>query len=376
MKKLIVVIMSLFMLSNVNATIVPNSTIIDSNITSDVIKLSDTKEIYLPFLRLTTDRLLLDKDTNKSGLSVSGKNIDVTHKLGGVQVITSQDTIKIDGSLKNALLMAPTVIINGAIDDTVAIVSEKTVISDKAILNNDAIIVSGNLDLKGNVLGSVIGIVGDINIEGNISKDLRVKTETLKISDNSKIDNKIYVESYEDINIQRDNFSFYKLEENKENQINYLLILANSIILASIFLLIDRKSNIFKNMLNKFKTNYMTVVLSGFLILLLSPFVLGLSLFLILFGLSVIVVPILVIYIAFIVVAIALSLYIVGSLLNSYILTKLENKVNNIWYKLLISTAVFAILFLLTSIQFISGYASMLFVMLTTGMLFTNIIKK
>ncbi|MEG1009113.1 MAG: hypothetical protein RSE41_06540 [Clostridia bacterium] len=376
MKKLIVVIMSLFMLSNVNATIVPNSTIIDSNITSDVIKLSDTKEIYLPFLRLTTDRLLLDKDTNKSGLSVSGKNIDVTHKLGGVQVITSQDTIKIDGSLKNALLMAPTVIINGAIDDTVAIVSEKTVISDKAILNNDAIIVSGNLDLKGNVLGSVIGIVGDINIEGNISKDLRVKTETLKISDNSKIDNKIYVESYEDINIQRDNFSFYKLEENKENQINYLLILANSIILASIFLLIDRKSNIFKNMLNKFKTNYMTVVLSGFLILLLSPFVLGLSLFLILFGLSVIVVPILVIYIAFIVVAIALSLYIVGSLLNSYILTKLENKVNNIWYKLLISTAVFAILFLLTSIQFISGYASMLFVMLTTGMLFTNILKK
>jgi hypothetical protein len=374
MKKILVVLLILVSLSNVFAT-----GVFDVKSTQEVYKFSDQGDINLPFIYSSAERLIMDKDLIKSGISMSSKNIDILNKLKGVQVLVSGDTVNVDNELEYGLIISPNVVINSSIDKMLVIISEKVNITSNSVLNDDIVIMSNEVVLSGNAKGNVLGSVQKFTLNSNIEKDLRLNLDSIVLGENSKISGDIYLETYNDIKLDNyKNATINKIDKiTKESSISEMFLnnLQIALVFALVYLFLSKKTNLFKFMFNKLKYPIFTTI-SGFIILLTLPLVFIILLFLSVFGLYMLTIPFSIIYYGIILLSVLLSTFIVGSLMSEYISNKYTEVIKNNWYKLILSTIVFLVLKLIVEIPNFGFTLALCLCILSIGIVATLIFKK
>lgn len=378
MKKISLVLLTVMIIFLSFGSVFAGVGVIDTSSSDEVYKFSNSNDIKLPFIRGSADRIVMDKDVIKSGITFASKNIDLTNKFKGIQTLVSGDTVKVTGEMEYGLIIAPNVIIEGNISKTLFVLSEKITVLENAIVNEDLICTTGNLDVKGTINGSLIGTVGDAKISGNILKDLRIKTDSLNV-DNGKIKGEVYL-STTNTNLKLANYpnAIISLKEMKKDDfgIDYSGIIRTTLIFAIAYILISTKTNIFKNMLKKVKEYRRYTVISGVLITLTIPLIYTLLFILSIFGLYVVTVPTIITYSTFIIIAFSLSTFILGSIMTEYIKEKYSDKFVNVWYRLIGNIVIFLILGFVTIIPMVGMTIAIIMCMLSAGILFTNIFKK
>lgn len=381
MKKLticVITVMLIFIsLSGIYA--VSNVSIFDSEYTDNVYKFSEGGDINLPFIRMSNGRMEIDKDIYKSGFSFARDNINVLNNLKGIQILTSSDTVRITGNMEYGLVIAPTVIVEGTIDRSLAIISENVTISKNAVIKEDLLCSAAKLELLGNIEGSLLGTVGQANISGNILKDFRANVSSITLVDNSSIKGKIYIKSNNNIDIsdKYPNATIIITEKTeKANTIDIWGILRTSLIFALIYLLLSNKTNLIKDTLNKVKSYSKSTALLGFASILLFPLMIIVIIVLAIFGLGIVAIPTAIMYGSFMFIAFMLSAFVVGSLMSEYIVYKYNNKIKGIWDKLLLAFCIFCVLDIITCLPIIGYTLSVALCILSTGILFTGIFRK
>ncbi len=378
MKKLklcLLTIMILFIsLSSINA--VSDLSIFDLGYSENIYKFSEDKDIKLPFIRVSGERMEIDKDINKSGFSFA-RNISVLNRLTGIQILSSSDIVRVTGNLEYGVIMAPTVIIDGIIDKSVLIISKNITISKDAIIKEDLLCSTSNIQVIGNVEGSILGTIGKIDVLGNISQDLRANINEITLGENSNINGNIYlISNNKDINISTKypNAIINIIEES--NGIDIWNIIRTSLIFALIYLLLSNKTSYIKNSLNKVISYWKTTAIFGFGSILLFPLIVIAIIFLSVIGLGIVTVPFSIVYVGFMFIAFILSTFIVGSIMSEYISKKYNDKIKGTWDKLILAFCIMLVLNLLTFIPVIGYTLSVAICILSVGVLFTSLFKK
>lgn len=395
-------ILSLFLFSNIYASQVENNnvnneqekseetnstninSIFDLKSKNGIYKFSDDDTSYLPFIRYATDRILMDKEAGKLGLSFSLKSIEVTSPQNGIQVLFSNDTVRVNSDMEYAVILAGTnVVIDSEIKKPLIVFAGDTVtITENAKLNDDIICYASTLDIKGKIDGSVLGIINNIQVDADIKGDLRARTTNLSINENNNINGNLYVETYnKDLKLpEKYSNGTLKLLEVKEEKFDFSVIV-NGIIAALLFTLVyiivnkASKEKVFNNTITKIKENPIFTITSGALMLMLIPFVVGILILLSLVGLNVVTVPLIFIYISFLLVVGLSSTFIVGSVMAQYM--------NNHYFKskgivssIIGTFIIFLLLYVLARIQVIGSYVVIALVMLAIGFTMTYIFKR
>ncbi|MEG1989517.1 MAG: hypothetical protein RR144_00005 [Clostridia bacterium] len=379
MKKIKICILTIMIVLFGLNSIYGASELIDMDYSDSAYKFSDSGIINLPFFRVSSARITMDKDINKSGISMAKDTIDVTNSLKGIQTLISIDTVRVTGNMEYGLIMAPTVIIEGNIDKTLLIISDNITFTDKAKVKEDIIVSCNKLDIAGTIEGNLIGTCSDVNITGNIQKDFRVRLNNLKFGDNSKILGNVYIEAYNNIDIKTmyPNATIKILEKvENENNIDIFKIIRTSLLFSLIYLLLSTKTNIIKNMLEKIKKHRIATIVVSIFSMLLLPLILTLVIFITLIGLGIISLPILFSYITFLIVTFTLSSLIVGSVMSEYISNKYIDKLGNFWTKLVLSFVIFTMISLIPFIPIIGYTLSLAVCMISSGIVFTSIFRK
>jgi len=381
MKKLatsiITVMVILISISGIYAN--SNIGVVDVDYTENVYKFSDNGDINLPFIRMSSERMIMDKDINKSGISFAQENISVEKNLKGIQTLLSSDTVRVTGNMEYGIISAKTVIIEGTIEKSIAILAENIIISKNAVIKEDLLCSASKLELSGNIEGNLLGTVEHVDMLGNISKDFRAHVGSITLGKDSKIQGNIYIKSQNSINISDKYPNATIVLAPKTNQTAMFDIwemIRISLIFALLYLLISSKTTVIKNTLKKVKTYKITTLLSGFGSVLLFPLIIILFFVLIIIGLGILTIPMTIIYGSFMIVAFMLSTLIVGSVICEYIINKYSNRLKSKWFKLLLSFIVFCGLSAIVEIPKIGYTMSLTLCILAVGIAFTTIFKK
>lgn len=346
--------------------------IFDTELATEVYKFSEKDNITLPFVRFSTDRIIVDKEINNIGFIGTNKNIDIDSNMTSSQVVLATDTLRFNSIAENLAVVASNVVINGNIKGNSVIFGTTVTISEDAIINNDVIIVANSLKIEGTINANVIAYVNELNVTGSILKDLRCQTANLNLSENSNIQGKIYIKSENDIVVPNKYSSaqivkLSTLDNIEDKQINFFVLFRNSVILGLLYLLLSTKTTIIPKALNKFKNNPAISIFIGFGSIVLSILVILIMIFISLVGLDIIGIPLGIFYVAFMFIVLILSTFIMGSLMTEYLYNRFENKLPSKWHKLTMAIIIFAILSLLPYIPVIGWYIPMLIYMISIG---------
>ncbi|MDD2376033.1 MAG: hypothetical protein PHD15_00010 [Clostridia bacterium] len=374
---LITVMIILISISGIYAT--SSIGILDVEYTENVYKFSDNDDINLPFIRMSSARMIMDKDINKSGVSYAQESISVLNNLKGIQTLASSDTVRVTGNMEYGIILAPTVIIEGTIEKSMIIISENITISENAVIKEDLLCSAAKLELLGSIEGNLLGTIDKVDLNGNITKDFRANIGSITLNEDSKIQGNIYISSHNSIDIS-DKYpnAMVILVENTNDTFTFDIweIIRLSMIFALLYLLISNKTNIIKNTLNKVKTYKKTTLLSGFASILLFPLIIIAFFILIAIGLGIITVPMVIIYGSFMISAFMLSTFIVGSVMSEYIMDKYSDKVKGNWYKLLLAFFLFLGLTIIVEIPTVGYTLSVALCILSVGIVITTIFRR
>lgn len=378
----VLIIMCMFSFSNVNAA--SQSNFIDLQAYDKVYTMSEDSDVSLPFIKIFTDKATYDKDITKSGLSIASKGIELNKNIKGVQVIGSNDTVQIAGTLEYAVIFAANVEITGTIEKDVLIFAQSVFITENAKIGGDVVIVANEIDLKGNVAGNFIASATSMTMEGNVEKDFRVSSETLEFGE-ATVGNNIYIETnseldlsdrYENAVVNKIQASVLSEDEKKEQTLNTVYKSAIAIALFTLTYVIIKKisPNLFTNISNKVKDNSSYAIIVGVLSLVTIPIVLMLLIILSIFGLSAITMPLLVAYISIVIVTIALAKFITGAVI--YELVKDKLKVDTKLKEVATLIGIYAGLYILCNIPRIASIMIMATILVSAGIVVTAITKK
>lgn len=378
----VLIIMCMFSFSNVNAA--SQSNFIDLQAYDKVYTMSEDSDVSLPFIKIFTDKATYDKDITKSGLSIASKGIELNKNIKGVQVIGSNDTVQIAGTLEYAVIFAANVEITGTIEKDVLIFAQSVFITENAKIGGDVVIVANEIDLKGNVAGNFIASATSMTMEGNVEKDFRVSSETLEFGE-ATVGNNIYIETnseldlsdrYENAVVNKIQTSVLSEDEKKEQTLNTVYKSAIAIALFTLTYVIIKKisPNLFTNISNKVKDNSSYAIIVGVLSLVTIPIVLMLLIILSIFGLSAITMPLLVAYISIVIVTIALAKFITGAVI--YELVKDKLKVDTKLKEVATLIGIYAGLYILCNIPRIASIMIMATILVSAGIVVTAITKK
>lgn len=378
----VLIIMCMFSFSNVNAA--SQSNFIDLQAYDKVYTMSEDSDVSLPFIKIFTDKATYDKDITKSGLSIASKGIELNKNIKGVQVIGSNDTVQIAGTLEYAVIFAANVEITGTIEKDVLIFAQSVFITENAKIGGDVVIVANEIDLKGNVAGNFIASATSMTMEGNVEKDFRVSSETLEFGE-ATVGNNIYIETnseldlsdrYENAVVNKIQTSVLSEDEKKEQTLNTVYKSAIAIALFTLTYVIIKKisPNLFIDISNKVKDNSSYAIIVGVLSLVTIPIVLMLLVMLSIFGLSAITMPLLVAYIAIVIVTIALAKFITGAVI--YELVKDKLKVDTKLKEVATLIGIYAGLYILCNIPRIASIMIMATILVSAGIVVTAITKK
>lgn len=380
MKKFLTCIFTIMTICMTLTGIYATTGIIDKDYTDNVYKFSENGDIKLPFFRISSDRMIIDKDVSKSGLSYARNGINVDNNLNGIQVLCSSDTVRITGNMEYGVVMAPTVIIQGTITKSLMIVANSITVDKNATIKEDLLCSTSKLDLLGNVEGNVLGMISEANISGTISQDFRAKIDNILLNDGSSIKGNVYIDTYNtNINV-KDKYPNATINiMQKPNQgfnINIWNALKTAVLFGFIYILLSSKTKIISNALIKVKSHMPSTALFGFATMLLLPLIIFVCFILTMLTFGIITVPIMIVYAAFIFVSFILSTFVVGSIMSEYMANKYSDRLKGFWYKLTSAICIFFVLCILVSIPEVGYILALALCMLSAGILITTIFRR
>lgn len=385
MKKIsfiIIMLLALFCISNVEAA--SESNFIDMQAYTNIYKLSEDSDVELPFIKFFNEKAAFDKKLDKSGLTVGANAIEITDDVNGMQTIIASDTVDIKGSVEYAAILAPNVMISGTIEKDIFILAQSVFITDTANISGDIVVMAESIEMKGVAHSNFIANSTDFKMAGKVHKDFRVCSQEMNFEE-TDIKGDIYIETDSQINIsdKYENAVVHKIQTNvvseaeKKSQITQEVIsVITSVILFTLFNMLTRKikPELFKNLSAKAMAHSSFAIIMGVLTLTTIPIVVMLTLVFSMFGLGVVTTPLFVVYIALIVVIIALAKFIVGS--SIYELVKDKLKANSLLKETGLLLGIFAALYLICYLPYISWFSTMTIVLLSAGIVTTGLLKK
>lgn len=359
--------------------------IIDIEEKNGLYKFSEGKDIYLPFLRISYDKVEIDKEISNLGITYGNKGVDVNSKTQNIQVIASNDTIRVNENMEYALILSRgNVIIDSKIDKTLVVFAgEKVTLTENAEVLGDVISFSNLLEIKGNVLGSVVGSATNTIISGKIENDLRIATESIDISSSDNIFGNIYIETQNnEIGIKEKydnaNIKFIEKSSTSSKVIDILIgAIKTSLVYTLAYLLVFKisKEKIFNNLLKTTSKNLSFSIMSGAILFLAIPLVVLLTFLGIFIGIEEIVIPIMIFYIANILVISLISIFVTGSVVHEYVVDNYFKEVD-LTKRIVCSFFVFLSMILLTNIPKVGIYINMIIMIMAVGIVLAYLFKK
>ncbi|MBQ8042915.1 MAG: polymer-forming cytoskeletal protein [Clostridia bacterium] len=345
---------------------------------SDIYKLSEQSDIDLPFINVFANAATYDKDVTHSGISIGDTTIDVNEKLEGMQVLVSTDMVTIKGEVENSFIYANNVVIEGKLTGDSIIFAPTVQILEGATVEKDVIIVANNLDLQGIVEGNVIATVSEkANISGVINQDLRMIVEDLVV-ENETIKGDVYIETNADTTALKEKYPnavVKSLVEETELEVDWMSIFTKGIITVVIysvicFLLTRKENNIVEKACKKFKANTtygLLIAVITLMLVLVLPIIL---IIMALSGLGLIAWPILISYIALLLLVGTTAMLIVGLAIFDAVKEKVSK------YKIPAIALIYIVLYALTQVPVIAGYANMAIMLVALAIVVTMFTKK
>ena len=345
---------------------------------SDIYKLSEQSDIDLPFINVFANAATYDKDVTHSGISIGDTTIDVNEKLEGMQVLVSTDMVTIKGEVENSFIYANNVVIEGKLTGDSIIFAPTVQILEGATVEKDVIIVANNLDLQGIVEGNVIATVSEkANISGVINQDLRMIVEDLVV-ENETIKGDVYIETNADTTALKEKYPnavVKSLVEETELEVDWMSIFTKGIITVVIysvicFLLTRKENNIVEKACKKFKANItygLLIAVITLMLVLVLPIIL---IIMALSGLGLIAWPILISYIALLLLVGTTAMLIVGLAIFDAVKEKVSK------YKIPAIALIYIVLYALTQVPVIAGYANMAIMLVALAIVVTMFTKK
>ena len=263
--------------------------------------------------------------------------------------------------------------------------------SENSVVEGDLICYSTNLNIKGKVNGNVLGASDKVEILGTISKDLRMEVKDISVNSDKNINGNVYLETMGEnskVNALKDIYpnlinkiidvNKTKTVSMKSTIISTAISIGVTVLLSwALYLLIGKfsKTKIFESNLAKVIKYKTPIILIGALSLVAIPIVLVLVILLLVFGAYIIAVPIITLYTAVIILGISANVFIIGSLVSTAILKKVDTKEKG-YLKILIPLGVFLVVSLIPKMPYISGLVGILYVMATIGIITVCAFKK
>ncbi|MDO4282911.1 MAG: hypothetical protein Q4D02_04665 [Clostridia bacterium] len=358
--------------------------IIDIDEKESLYKFSENDDIYLPFLRLSYDKVVIDKEVSNLGITYGNKGIDIDSRTENIQVLFSNDTIRVNNNMEYAVIATSgNVIIDSDISKTIVIFAgEKVTVSENAKILGDIICFSNSLEIKGNVLGSVVGSATNTNISGKIEKDLRLSTENIDIADNN-INGDIFIETKNSEITLNDKYPEAQIkllyEESTKTKVIDMIIrtLKTALVYTLLYLLIFKisKEKLVANMFSVIEKNIGFSIISGAVSILAIPLVIMLTFLGILIGIEEIVIPISIFYIAVVISLALISIFVTGTMIHEYIMSNYISD-TDMTKRLVCIFFIFLSMILLTNIPKIGAYINMLYMILGIGIVICYIFKR
>lgn len=387
--KILLLCLLIISMKNVQATVEQDTTkasneIINFKISEgDFVSSIEDFKYVLPFLNIATKNITYDKTLISSGISIGNESIHVKKDLKGIQILMASDTVTIEGNCEYAIILATNVVIKGKVEKDLFIFAQSIFITETAEIGNDVTIVSNKAEIKGKILGNLLGRVQELSLYGIVEKDLRIKAKTITIkTEQIKGDMVLFTDSNAvDLLKQYPNALIEKYtlipEQYNQTVYSFRMITKGIMIILTytlIAFLINRKENNFTQCTTeKIKKYTPYTFLMGVSLIVLFPAVLLILIVLSLIGLGFISWPILLAYLAFIILVWILDILIVGLILINIIIEKIGKNKLDTKKKILIYLSIFLILYLL---KYVSSYVPILYAITSTGIVFTAITKR
>lgn len=376
-KKFFSIIMVMFVLvvslTNVHAA----DGLFHTGMYEDIYKLSEQSDIELPFLNMFMNAATYDKDVKHSGISFGSTTIDVNEKLEGMHAIVSSDMVTIKGEIENSFVYANNVVIEGKLTSDSIIFAPTVQIKEGAVIENDVIIIANNLDIAGTVNGNVIATVTEkTTVSGKIDEDLRLITADL-VLDSGIIKGDIYVETSADMTSLKEKYpdaTVKPLVEETTQETDWMGIITKGVITVIVYTfvawLVTRKpKNIVERACDKFKAKTTFGLIASVITLMLVLILPILLIVLALTGLGLIAWPVLIAYVALLLFVATTAMLIVGMAIYDAIKGKVAK------LKIPVIALIYAVLYTLTQITFVAGYANMAIMLIALAIVLTMFTK-
>jgi len=377
----LIILLSFFAFSNIEAA--NTSNFFDMQSYNNIYKMSEESDVELPFLKVFDERATFDKKLNKSGITIAAKAVEILDDVDGVQTIFTADTVNIKGNIEYGVVMSSNVEISGTVEKDIVIFSESVFITESANILGDIIVMANTIEMKGNVQGNFIGNSIEFLMAGNVEKDFRVCSEKMTFEE-TNIKGDIYIETNSDLDISNkyENAVINKIKVNtltKEERKNEILKIVMDIITGTLLFTLaylvttKAKPELFKNLAERFLAKSSVAVLLGVIVLITIPIILILSVMCSWFGAGIITTPLTIMYLSIILVTALLSKFILGSVI--YELLKAKISLNTKIKEIAMLIAIYAVIFILCNISYISGIATVATVLLSVGIVASSVVK-
>lgn len=386
MKKIISIVAILLICLTVIPTYTFAGEMVDYSVDQDICRFSDYVDSgnTLPYVRVSGGRIEIDAPVDKAGIAVSTKSIIATEDISRLQLFVSQDRIDIGKNIKNAILFAPTVTINGDVEETVIIFAQNVVLKEGSNVKGEIIIASEKLECEGTITGNVIGAseYAEVLDSADVPGSIRLSVADLKVSEESNISGKIYCKSTNDITVpdnQKDFFKFVKLTQTEVEDkvtIPFLSIAITALIFAAIYTLVNAKTGCLTKLNEKVTKKIGLTLISGLIaIVAIIPLII-ICILLSIFGLSCIAIPVLIVSAAMVFLAISIRIFVVGTIVvESMLKTKYGKVFDSNLKKFILLVITFISIRLLEFIPFVGTYINYLYIVITLGAFIAICIK-
>ena len=170
--------------------------IFDDTQTNGIYKSSeDNSDFKLPFFRASSDRMDIDSPLSQFGILCTASSIDINAPLEGLQVFVSDDTVRVNKDIRNAIILNNgNVIIDANVENTLFAYSAGTItISENANIKGNIICFAPNVELKGNIDGNILGYAENLALNGTVAGTVRVTATNVTTGENAKVEQGIFL---------------------------------------------------------------------------------------------------------------------------------------------------------------------------------------
>lgn len=219
--------------------------IFDGKTTDGIYKASEDESTFdIPFMRVSEQRMEIDKPISQIGLFFSYSSIDVNSNLAGVQMYYSNDTVRINSDISNAVIFCTgNVIVNANVQNTLFVYGNGTLtIGENGNVKGNIICYCPKLEVNGQVDGNILGNVSDVTINNVVNGKVNMNVTQMNFGEAAKVNNGININTNNqnltiDENIATSTIDY--VESQSESFSEYLIrVISNALTNIIIFLLV------------------------------------------------------------------------------------------------------------------------------------------